>query len=126
MLPSLHLQPLLNLVLTLLTIHMTSTGLEQSPPFVISPVEPVFKTLEKDHDVETTLIHGVLDLFGEVKEDEWKCDIRRVVGETGMGMIQSLPAQGKRLDTFMGEWKAEVGEMWAELVDVALLEVSLP
>jgi sister chromatid cohesion protein DCC1 len=126
MLPSAQLQPLLNLILTLLTIHMTSTGLEQSPPYVISPSAPILKTLNEDHDVPMPIITGVLDLFGQVQEDEWKCDIKRVVGEMGMGIVQSLPGNSKRLDAFLGDWKAEVGEMWAELVDIKLLEVSLP
>ena len=126
MLPSTHLQPLLNLVLTLLTIHMTSTGLEQSPPYVIAPTAPILKTLNEDHDVPIDVVSGVLDLFGQVTGDEWKCDIKRVVGEMGMGMVQRLPSAGRRLDAFLGEWKAEVGEMWTDLVDIKLLEVSAP
>ena len=124
MLPSAELLPLLNLVLTLLTIHMSSTGLEQSPPFVIAPVEPIAEALDQDHEVVHTVSSGVLDLFGEIEDGGWKCDIRRVVCEVGMGLVQILPAKGKRLDAFVGEWKTEVGEMWSDLVDIALLEVG--
>ena len=119
-----RLRPLAQLILTLLTIHMTSSDLTSSPAIVKCPTGPVLSTLEDDHDVPRAVVQGVIDLFGEV-DGEWKCDVRRLVAQIGLGLVQALPAQGVSVDKFLSDWKAEVGDMWEGLVDLKLLEVGL-
>ena len=123
LLPPKHLTPLLSLVLTLLTIHNTSIDLKASPPIAVSPAGSIVDTLREDHDVPEELTHGIMRLFGTVDGEEWTCDLRRTVAETGRGVITSLPSAGRPLDQVINEWKDQTGELWADLVDIALLEV---
>jgi len=118
------LRPLAQLILTLLTIHMTASDLSSTPAIVRAPTAPILSTLEDDHDVPRAVVQGVIDLFGEV-DGEWKCQVRRLVAQIGLAMLQALPAAGESVDAFLSDWRAEVGDMWDELVDVTLLEVRV-
>lgn len=124
LLPSTSLKPLLNLLLTLLTVHSTETDLGADQPAAHAPRDRIEDALAEDHDVPRAIAAGVLDLFGTTLGSEWVCDIRRAVKEIGRGILPSLPARGKPLDAFLAEWRGEVGEAWEDCVDVKLLEVS--
>lgn len=120
LLPIRKLVPLLNLVLTLLTIHSTST---YKP--VASPAQPIIIGLA-EHDVAPTLGRAVLDLFGDVHpdSDQWTVDIGRLVGEVGKGLLADLEGRSELSNVFMDRWRDTAGETWAEYCDLKLLEVS--
>lgn len=125
MLPSTSLRPLLVLILTLLTIHATQTDLKSTRPMAKAPLTPIENALVEDHEVSLPIVRGVVDLFGEVDAGEWTCNVQRMVQEVGKAMLAVLPGKGKPLDTFLSEWRTEVGESWAECVDINLLQVRL-
>ena len=118
LLPLSKLLPLLNLVLTLLTIHSTST---YKP--VLSPSQPIIDGLA-DHDVSPQLGRAVLDLFGNVQDEIWDVDIQRTVGEVGKGLLVDLGGRTEGIEVFMERWRDTVGETWAEYCDLKLLEVG--
>lgn len=128
LLPPLKLYPLLSLVLTLLTIHNTTTDYSKGSTAssqTKAPVQPILQALENDHDVPRAIAKGVLDLFGQVDaEDTWNCDVGGLVRETGRGLLTELGATEQRLNQFLERWRAEVGDTWEHLVDMKLLEVS--
>lgn len=121
LLPLDKIVPLLNLVLTLLTIHSTST---YKP--VQSPAEPIISGLA-EHDLPQNLARAVLDLFGtvDVESGVWDVDIHRAVGEVGKGLLVELKGRTEGSEVFMGRWKDTVGETWAEYCDLKLLEVRI-
>lgn len=126
MLPSIHLQPLLSLILNLLTIHATTTNFKSDPPAATSPYKPIVESLVENHSVTGQIASRVISLFGEIEGDNWNCDVKRVVGDIGKGLVQLIPAKGQSVDMFLMKWKEAVGETWEELTDLSLLEVSPP
>jgi hypothetical protein len=124
LLPPVQLRPLLSLILNLLAVYSTSSTGASPTPTATSPSQPIVESLRDDHDVAEGIILGVLDLFGTVESGIWTCDVRRVVGEIGKGLVPLLPGKGKGLDAFMLEWKQAAGEEWEDVVDLSLLEVS--
>ncbi len=119
LLPPRELGPLLCIMLTLLTIHATI-----KLPEVEAPVIPIVDALEEDHDLPSELGRAVMSLSGELQRETWKVDARRMVVEVGRGLLASLKSDGIALDLFLGDWREQVGETWAELIDVKFLEVS--
>jgi hypothetical protein len=124
MLPPKELVPLLNLLLTLLTVHSTKLDLGADPPECQSPVQPITQSLEGDHDVDPGLTNGLISLFGKVEGDIWHCDVKRVVREVGKGLLEGLRPEGSTLDSFLDRWKETVGEGYEGLTDVKALAVS--
>ena len=118
LLPVKKLVPLLNLTLTLLTIHSTTTR-----GITTSPVDPMMDGLV-EHDLPRNLGRAVLDLFGTIKEEIWEADISRMVTEVGKGLLEELRGESQESDTFMFKWRDAVGEQWSETCDFKLLEVS--
>lgn len=120
MLPLSKLVSLLNLVLTLLTIHSTSI---YKP--VSSPAQPIISGLA-GHDVGPTLGRAVLELFGTIDPETqaWNVDIGRLVGEVGKGLLADLGDRSEPSDVFAERWKETVSETWAEWCDLKLLEVG--
>jgi sister chromatid cohesion protein DCC1 len=117
--------PLLNMTLTLVTIHATLMELKGSPPICKSPSQPIIAALEEDHDVPSHITTGVMSLFGAVdSRGEWTCEVLGLVRELGRGLLEGLEPEGVGLYVFMDDWKNEVGESFAELVDVKLLVVG--
>jgi hypothetical protein len=120
LLPVKQLVPVLNLTLTLLTIHSTST----SPP-VTSPSAPIIDGLA-EHDLPEDLGRALLELFGKVEPDTgvWEPDVPRMVTEVGKGLLDELRGESEGSDAFMYKWRETVGETWADACDFKLLEVS--
>ncbi|WVR06521.1 hypothetical protein IAU60_003552 [Kwoniella sp. DSM 27419] len=118
-LPPRPLKELLTLVLSLLAVHHTSPGTPN-----VAPVTTILESLEDDHDVPSTLGRAVLELFGEVQQEDeqelWTADLPSLVRQVGNGLI--IGVSSKREDQFLEEWKNEVGEMWADHVQLKLLE----
>ncbi len=119
LLPPKELAPLLCLFLTLLTIHATELSSSTAP------VGPIPKALEEDHDVPSDLARAVMGLFGELDGETWEADTRRMVGEVGKGLLAGLKPKGRAVDSFMSDWREQVGEAWEALVDLKLLEVRV-
>ena len=129
LLPSDKLVPVLSLILTLLSIHSTdqthtTDTTNHTSKTCIVPTGPIISTLHDDHDCPGGIIEGILDLFGSVDGERWTCDVTRVVGDIGNGLLQGVSGRIP-LDEFMRRWKAEVGDMWSDLVDAQLLQVSI-
>ena len=122
MLPPKELAPLLGLMLTLLTIHAISSTIDM----VEVPLRPMIRALEDDHDVPIELAKAVMNLFGEVDTGAqmWRADVGRMVAEVGRGLLANLSSQGRSMDSFMSEWREQVGETWEGSIDLKLLEVS--
>jgi hypothetical protein len=120
LLPVKQLVPVLNLTLTLLTIHSTST----SPP-VTSPSAPITDGLA-EHDLPKDLGRALLGLFGKVDPDTgvWEADVPRMVTEVGKGLLDELRGESEASESFMYKWRETIGETWAEACDFKLLEVS--
>ncbi|WWD18653.1 hypothetical protein CI109_103106 [Kwoniella shandongensis] len=114
LLPPAPLKDLLTILLSLLTIHYTTS-------LTTSPIAPIVESLEEDHDIPLSLSQAVLNLFGTIEGETWEADAKGLVREVGRGLLVSLRGEKKR-DDFLEEWKAEVGETWAEHVDLTLLE----
>jgi hypothetical protein len=119
LLPARKLVPVLNLALTLLTIHSTSTT---SP--ILSPVAPILDGLA-DHDLPQDLGRELLALFGTIDEGTWEVDLPRIVTEVGKGLLEDLRGESEGSVAFMHRWRETVGETWAETCDFKLLEVCL-
>ncbi|OCF39547.1 sister chromatid cohesion protein DCC1 [Kwoniella heveanensis CBS 569] len=132
LLPPKPLKELLVLLLSLLTIHHTSA----STPNVAS-ARIIIDALKDEHDVPPSLCRPVLNLFGKLTidpeinmhvgeqsaaetEPEWQADAEAMVKQVGNGLLIGL--KDRRSDEFVEEWKNEVGEMWADKVDLRLLE----
>ena len=120
LLPPNELAPLLSLILTLLTIHATSTESSSAR----APIRPVVNALEDDHEVRPELTHAIMGLFGEVDGAEWKFDAQSMVREVGKGLLANLKSEGRPSEIFTADWREQVGETWAEMVDLKLLEVG--
>lgn len=120
LLPLNKLVPLLNLVMTLLTIHSTST---YKP--VSSPSQPIIDGLA-DHDITPSLGRAVLELYGKVEDGVWEVDIHRLCGEVGKGLLVEMGGRSEAIEIFTERWKDTVGETWAEYCDLKLLEVCHP
>jgi sister chromatid cohesion protein DCC1 len=118
LLPVKKLVPLLNLTLTLLTIHSSTTK-----GITSSSVEPMINGLA-EHDLPKDLGRAVLELFGRVEEDVWEADITRMVTEVGKGLLEELRGENQESDVFMYKWRDIVGEQWSEICNFKLLEVS--
>ncbi|WVQ96516.1 hypothetical protein IAU59_003621 [Kwoniella sp. CBS 9459] len=140
LLPPKALKELLTLLLSLLTIHHTHPS---SPN--IAPAKAIIDALTNEYDVPSQLCRPVLNLFGEhelsaprsptseahqqqaeekkeeeEEEEEWKADVQAIVRQVGNGLL--IGVKDRRSDEFVEEWKAEVGDMWADNVDLKLLE----
>jgi sister chromatid cohesion protein DCC1 len=105
-----------------------------------APCEPILQALEVDHRVSREVSKGVLTLFGEVVDSDglqsWKCNINRVVRELGIGLLHALGVRSisrssanpqhkqQPSDAFVDEWKEQVGETWADLVNLKTLDVG--
>jgi len=120
LLPSKELVPLLSLLFTHLMIHGETDDTDNAK----SRIKPIFDALSIDHDIPPDLARAVMSLFGEVKGEEWKPDAKRMVEVLGKGLLAGLRSEGKDLDLFLREWKEQIGEIWENLVDLKLLEVS--
>ena len=118
LLPVKKLVPLLNLTLTLLTIHSSTTKGNTT-----APVEPMLDGLA-EHDLPKDLGRAVLDLFGSMTEDVWEADTTRMVTEVGKGLLEELRGESQESNLFMYKWRDTVGEQWSEICDLKLLEVS--
>ncbi|KAK8858758.1 hypothetical protein IAR55_002987 [Kwoniella newhampshirensis] len=114
LLPPALLKELLTILLSLLTIHSTTSA-------TTCPTAPIIESLEEDHDLPPPLTREVLNLFGVVEGEQWEADVKGIVREVGRGLLVALKGDKKR-DDFLEEWKGEVGESWAEVVDLTLLE----
>jgi sister chromatid cohesion protein DCC1 len=119
LLPVKKLVPLLNLILTLLMIHSTTTKESTT-----SPVDPIIDGLA-EHDLPKDLGRVVLKLFGKINDNLWEADITRMVTEVGKGLLGELGTESQASDLFMYKWKDTVGEQWSDTCDFKLLEVSL-
>ena len=119
-----QLSPLLSILLNLITIHQTSIDLSSKPPTATVPIKPILETVITDYNVIGQICSRLMGLFGDVRGDEWVVDLYRMVMEVGKGLIALLPSKGKSLDAFLVEWRGNVGEMWEDLVDIKMLEVS--
>ena len=117
LLPVRKLVSLLNLTLTLLTIHSTTTK-----GITTSPVDQIMDGLA-EHDLPRNLGRAVLGLFGTIKEEVWEADISRMVAEVGKGLLEELRGESQESDAFMYKWRDTVGEQWSETCDFKLLEV---
>jgi len=117
LLPVKKLVPLLNLALTLLTIHSTTTK-----DITSSPIDSIIDGLA-EHDLPKDLGLAVLELFGRVKGETWEADITRMVAELGKGLLEELGGESQASDLFMYKWKDTVGDQWADTCDFKLLEV---
>lgn len=88
------LYPLLSIILSLLTVHQTSKSLTDAVAVATAPSEAILQSLEDDHGVSRHVSAGVLGLFGDVlveNDDEvWRCDLRRIVREVGIGLLYAL------------------------------------
>lgn len=89
-LPPVQLSELLALVLSLLTIHSDGKVGTERDDRVRIPCAPVVDTLAGDHDVPRDIGTGVMDLFGEVEDTQWFCNITHVVQEVGRGLLVGL------------------------------------
>ena len=118
LLPVKKLVPLLNLALTLLTIHSSTTK-----GVTTSPVEPMLDGLA-EHDLPKDLGRAVLDLFGSITEDVWEADTTRMVTEVGKGLLEELGGESQESTLFMYKWRDTVGEQWSEICNFKLLEVG--
>ncbi|KAK4685625.1 sister chromatid cohesion protein DCC1, partial [Tremellales sp. Uapishka_1] len=121
LLPSISLQPLLSLILALLTIH----SITSLPPIISAPINPIIDALEEDHEISEELTRGVMSLYGEIIGQEWNCRINDIVREVGKGLVESLRGQARSSDMFIDDWKTEVGPDYSDLVDLKLLKVSI-
>lgn len=117
LLPVKKLVPLLNLALTLLSIHSTTTK-----GITSSPADPIIDGLS-EHDLPKDLGRAVLDLFGQIKGETWEADITRMVAEVGKGLLEELGGESQASDLFLYKWKDTVGDQWADTCDFKLLEV---
>jgi hypothetical protein len=117
LLPVKKLVPLLNLTLTLLMIHSTTTKESTT-----SPIDPIIDGLA-EHDLPKDLGRAVLDLFGKVNENVWEADITRMVTEVGKGLLEELGTESQASDIFIYKWRDTVGEQWSDTCDFKLLEV---
>ncbi|WVF69001.1 hypothetical protein IAT40_003775 [Kwoniella sp. CBS 6097] len=132
-LPPKPLKELLTLLLSLLTIHHTSPSTPD-----VAPSKTIIDALKDEHDVPSSLCRPVLSLFGrlssadksvneqaaqaaeEVDAEVWKADVEAMVRQVGNGLL--IGSEDRRSDEFIEDWKSEVGEMWADSVDLKLLE----
>ena len=120
LLPPNKLALLLSLILTLLEIHATSTEASSAS----TPIRPVVDALEEDHEVRPELTREIMGLFGVVDGAEWRYDARSMVREIGKGLLGNLKSEGRPSEVFTADWREQVGETWAEMVDLKLLEVG--
>jgi hypothetical protein len=118
LLPVKKLVPLLNLTLTLLTIHSSTTK-----GITTSSIQPIIDGLA-EHDLPKDLGRAILDLFGRVNDEVWEADITRMVTEVGKGLLEELRGETQESDLFMYKWRDTVGEQWSETCNFKLLEVS--
>ncbi|WVQ73401.1 hypothetical protein IAR50_002973 [Cryptococcus sp. DSM 104548] len=114
LLPAANLKELLLLLLSLLHIHSKESD-------ITAPTETLINILEKEYDILPSLSSPFLGLFGHVEGDMWIGDLKKIVKEVGMGLLTRI-GRNKKLDEFVKEWKAEVGEDWEGLVDMKLLK----
>ncbi|ORX37246.1 sister chromatid cohesion protein Dcc1 [Kockovaella imperatae] len=111
MLPSRHLVPLLNILLTLLVVHGKNS---------VCPIKPILSTLS-DHDLTEDFVLVVLDLFGEVDDGTWTCNLEQVIREIGLGLLARLSGPVPS-ETFESDWHEQVGDTWAHLATLDLLK----
>lgn len=90
LLPPVQLGELLELVLSLLTIHSDGKVGSDRPARVRTPSDNIVDPLAQDHDVPRDLGLGVMGLFGELEEGDWFCDVTGVVRELGRGLLVKI------------------------------------
>lgn len=115
LLPLKHLSPVLSIILTLLTIHADSVK------SMTAPLVAIQRGLEAQ-DVPPTLVLPILQLFGNVEGESWTADIPHIVAEIGRALLENVKSQDKT--AFMDQWREAVGETWAEVLNLKLLEVG--
>ncbi|KAL7423046.1 Ctf8p and Ctf18p associating protein [Cryptotrichosporon argae] len=123
LLPSIQLQPLLTIILTVLAVYGTP-DLAADPPTSTAPTAEVLRELA-EHDVTGNLAAGVLELFGSFGRSDaggqtWTCDLQRTVKYTGLGLLEGLHGRPTPVETFERAWRAQCSES-AALASLSLL-----
>ena len=128
LLPPKHLVSVLNIILTLLTIHAvdTPTASSGSDRVATGPHSKILSSLSDDHDLPLPLGNAILGLFGSLQNELWTCRLPDMIRQIGLGLLEEVTPDGLALDEFIRQWKDKAGESWSDLVDIKMLQVCPP
>ena len=107
-------------ILESLLTALISQGFPLPPERV--PVRELERYLEGELEVSGGVIRQVLAWFGELDKETWKMDDRAVVREIGLGYLRRAQEEPVGIAELEAEWRAGVGDYFAELVDLRLLQ----
>ncbi|KAF8756959.1 Sister chromatid cohesion protein Dcc1 [Rhizoctonia solani] len=117
--------PISSLTEILVTLLLTigSTGLPRPPKPI--PLVKLIQNIEDEFQVNPDVMEHIASWYGTVNGEGdkrmWEADMKAIVGEIGVGILRRAEDAVEEIE-FIERWKEQVGDMFTEHIDIALLD----
>ncbi|KAF8530392.1 sister chromatid cohesion protein Dcc1 [Hysterangium stoloniferum] len=119
-----HLRPLspsfLTQILETILTALVSQGLPLPPNPV--PIDRLTHHLDLEHEMPRLVTEQILPWFGVVNGNNWEMDPTAAVKQVGLGRLMTYKNDPPTIEHFLDQWRTAVGDVFASIVDIALLE----
>ncbi|KAJ1304701.1 hypothetical protein OPQ81_005840 [Rhizoctonia solani] len=110
-------------ILVTLLLTIASTGLPRPPKPI--PLVKLMQNIEDEFQVNPDVMEHIANWYGIITGENdkrmWEADIKAIIGEIGVGILRRAEDAVEQVE-FMERWKEQVGDMFTEHIDIALLD----